>query len=148
MKQTVQDEIVRQLSLNATLEKAWKAVGTVEGFEGWFLCKVIGDWTPGNIVTLQWPSGSTNEIRIVTIQPTTEFAYQWHPGGIAKIAEFPEAELTTVTMTLTPTEKGVDLLLRESGFSNISEERRLKSIGMNTQGWDEEIENIRKYIEA
>jgi uncharacterized protein YndB with AHSA1/START domain len=148
MKQTVQDEIVRRMSLNATLEKAWKAVGTVEGFEGWFTCKVIGDWSPGNVVTLQWPSGNSNEIRIVTIQPITEFAYQWHPGGLAKIDEYPESELTTVTMTLSPTDKGVDLHLVESGFSNISEERRLKTIGMNSQGWDEELENMRKYIEA
>jgi uncharacterized protein YndB with AHSA1/START domain len=141
MTQTTQNSIERRLIYRAPLEKVWKAISTPEGFAGWFSTKVQG-------VELVWPSGNSNEILLSVIDPETHFAYQWHPGAYAKMSDFPLSELTTVSIILRAVDGGTEIHLVESGFENIPDERRLKVIGMNTEGWDEELENIRKYVEA
>jgi uncharacterized protein YndB with AHSA1/START domain len=139
--------IDRTLLLKAPIQKVWNAIGTPEGFAGWFLAKVEGDWKVGETVTLLWPSGNANDIILSTIDEPVAFAYRWHPGDYAKLADFPFDQLTTVTMTLKETEGGTELHLTETGFENLSDDRRAKVLGLNTEGWDEELENIRKYVE-
>jgi len=146
--ETSPQTISRQILLKASLEKVWTAIATPEGFEGWFTCKVIGTWELNKDVILLWPSGNSNEIRIVALNPQSEFAYQWHPGGYAKLGDFPEEQLTTVTFRLHSTGDGTNLEMVEGDFADIPEERRLKVMGLNTAGWEEELENIRKYVEA
>ena len=141
-------EIRRQMVLKAPLEKVWTAIATPEGFEGWFACKVVGDWGINKTVTLLWPSGSSNEIRIVALNPQSEFAYQWHPGVDGRLSDYLEEQLTTVCFRLNPCPDGTEMEMVEGDFANIPDERRLKVIGLNTEGWDEELENIRKYVEA
>jgi uncharacterized protein YndB with AHSA1/START domain len=140
--------ITRTLILKAPLDKAWNAIATPEGFHGWFSAKVEGDWKEGEAVLLRWPSGNANEIRLNKIQPKSLFVYQWHPGEYNKLDAYPESELTTITMRLREVPDGTELSLVESGFENVSEDRRLKVLGLNTEGWEEELENIRKYVEA
>lgn len=148
MNTTTAQSIDRTLILKAPLDKVWNAVATPEGFAGWFLAKVEGEWKQGNSVVLNWPSGSKNEIVLSRIEPKEVFAYQWHPGDSYLVADLPVEELTTVTMRLREIPEGTELALTETGFENIPEERRLKVLGLNTEGWDEELENIRKYVEA
>ena len=143
-----ENNIRRQMVLKASLDKVWTAIATPGGFEGWFTCKVDGDWALNERVTLRWPSGNSNEIRIVALNPQSEFAFQWHPGGYAQLGDYPEAQLTTVTFRLTPTSEGTEMDMIEGDFARIPEERRLKVMGLNTEGWNDELENIRKYVEA
>lgn len=139
--------IERILVVKAPLQKVWNAIGTPAGFEGWFSTKVEGDWRAGETVTLRWPSGNVNDILLHIINEPTVFAYKWHPGDYAKLADFPLDQLTTVTMTLYEIEGGTELRLVETGFENLSDDRRSKALGLNTEGWDEELENIRKFVE-
>jgi uncharacterized protein YndB with AHSA1/START domain len=148
MTTSTENTIDRTLTLKASLDKAWDAVATPEGFAGWFTCRVEGEWTQGNAVKLHWPSGSVTEIRLDRIEPKSVFAYKWHPGGYSALITEHESELTTVTMALKEIAGGTELHLTESGFENIPDERRLEALGMNTEGWVEEMENIRKYVEA
>ena len=148
MNTMAENTITRNLVLKASLDKVWNAIATPEGFAGWFLARVEGDWAAGNDVALVWPSGNSNQIRLKTIDKPNTFAYQWHPGGYGDLDAFPESELTTVTMSLREVSGGTELRLVESGFEAIPDDRRLKVLGLNTEGWDEETENIRKYVEA
>ena len=141
-------EIRRQMVLKAPIGKVWTAIATPEGFEGWFTCKVIGDWGLSQVVILRWPSGNSNEIRIVALNPQTEFAYQWHPGDYGQLSDYPEEQLTTVSFRLKPSVEGTEMEMVEGDFTTIPDERRLKVLGLNTEGWDEELENIRKFVEA
>ncbi len=140
--------IERTLVLKAPLQRVWDAIATPEGFAGWFLTRVEGKWMAGETVVLYWPSGKANDIILHIIDEPRVFAYKWHPGDYAKVSDFPQEQLTTVTMKLTEMDEGTELHLTETGFENISEDRRAKSLGLNTEGWDEELENIRKYVEA
>lgn len=140
--------IERTLELAAPLEKVWGLIGTAEGFHTWFKVNVVGEWVAGNDVTITWASGTANEIRIAKIAPPNEFAFQWHPGVCGKLSEFPESELTTVTFRLSGSGSGTTLHLTETGFDAIPDDRRLKVLGLNTEGWDEELEAIRSHAEA
>jgi hypothetical protein len=41
---------------------------------------------------------------------------------------------------------GTSLLLEESGFERIREERRVEACAMNGRGWTEQMKNIEKYV--
>ena len=140
--------IERKLILKSPLERAWNAVGTSEGFTAWFKSAVVGDWKVGAAVLLKWPSGFFVEIRIVEIDEPHHFAYQWHPGGSSMLADHPESELTTVNFHLRAVDGGTELHLPETGFDSISDEHKLKVLGLNTEGWDEELGQIQAYVEA
>lgn len=146
--QNTQDEIRRKMMLKAPLEKVWTAIATPGGFEGWFKCKVSGLWEVGKIVTLTWPSGSKNEIRIVALNPQTDFHFQWHPGSCLTLDVHPENQLTTVMFYLRPGSDVTEMEIVESGFANVPEDRRAEVLALNSEGWDEEMENIRTYVEA
>ncbi len=148
MSTTAENSVVRTLVLKASLDKVWNAIATPEGFAGWFSPRVEGKWKEGESILLFWPSGSSNQILLTKIQPKSLFAYQWHPGDFNNLSDHPSAELTTVTMRLREVPEGTELALTESGFENIPDERRLRVLGLNTEGWDEELENVRKYVEA
>jgi uncharacterized protein YndB with AHSA1/START domain len=144
----VENIIDRRLTFKAPLEKVWKAIGTPEGIKGWFTCTVQGEWKEGSTVSLVWPSGNTNEIIVTSLKFQEEMAYKWHPGDYGDIAKHPESELTTVTMRLRAVGDQTELHLTETGFENIPDDRKLRVLGLNVEGWDEELENIRKYVEA
>ena len=118
--------IDRKMVLKAPLNKVWDAIGTPEGFSGWFTCTVDGEWKTGSAVKLTWPSGSFNEILLAALNPPSEMAYQWHPGDSGGISDHPVSELTTVTMRLREIPEGTELHLTEAGFENVPEERRLR----------------------
>ena len=140
--------IERTLTIKAPQEKVWGLIGTPEGFATWFKTRADGNWSVGSDVMLTWPSGSQSEIRIVAIDPQHKFAFSWHPGESATLKDFPEEHLTTSTFNLRTIDGGTELHLVETGFENIPEDRRLKALGLNNEGWDEELENIRTHAEA
>ncbi|MFZ4508648.1 MAG: SRPBCC domain-containing protein [Fimbriimonas sp.] len=140
-------KIERKELIQAPIDRVWATIGTAEGTREWFKVTVEGEWKAGNDVTLTWNSGSRTEIRLLTIEAPHRFAYQWHPGVSALLSEFPEGELTTVTFELRETPEGTELLLTETGFDRISEDRQLQALGLNTAGWEEEIQVIRATAE-
>ena len=54
---------------------------------------------------------------------------------------------TLVEFRLEKTEHGTLLLLVESGFDEIPNDRRLEAFQMNDDGWGEQMKNIRNYVE-
>lgn len=140
--------IERKVVLNASIEKVWGLLGTPEGFGIWFKTAVHGTWSEGEIVDLVWPDGNANEIRITAINRPHHLAFQWHPGEFAKIADYPESELTTVSFRLSEAGERAELHLIEEGFEAIPDERRLRVLGLNTEGWDDELVSIRAHAEA
>jgi hypothetical protein len=54
---------------------------------------------------------------------------------------------TLVEFRLEDFENGTRLFLKESGFDQLPEDRRLQAYQMNSDGWDEQMENIKTYFE-
>lgn len=140
--------IERTITLKVPIEKAWRCFGTPEGFNGWFTRTLDGKWAAGEQVVLGWGGGTQCEIRIVELDEPNVFSYQWHPGESGMLSLYPESQLTTVRFELRSIEGGTEVRLKEWDFDNIPDERRAKALGLNTEGWDEELENFRVHAES
>ncbi len=145
----MQNTITREVVLPADPNTVWqKSFGTPDALASWFPHEVKGEFTPGNVAKFVWGGEHTAEVKIVTVDPPKTLAYQWHPGDAHTLDSFPEDELTTVTFSLEPHEKGTKVTVVESGFDKIAADRQDWAHSQNTSGWDEEFAKLPKTYEA
>ena len=144
----MQNSITRELVLPADPETVWqKSFGTPAALASWFPQEVRGEFEPGNVAEFAWGEHKT-EVRIVTVDPPKTLAYQWHPGDVHTLDQFPEDELTTVTFSLEPHADGTKVTVVETGFEKIAADRQEWALGQNNAGWDEEFAKLPKTYEA
>ncbi|QYK53614.1 MAG: SRPBCC domain-containing protein [Fimbriimonadaceae bacterium] len=140
--------IERELILPAPIETVWeKSFGSGDALAAWFPEKVEGDYTPGGVFFMSWGEHRC-QCRLIELNPTTTMSYQWHPGDVYNLDSHPEAELTTVTFTLSPHADGTMVKMVESGFANIPDPRHAHALKENSGGWDEELAKLPKQYEA
>ena len=147
MATVTENEIRSEMMLRASIDKVWDALTTHEGWTGWFSYGVVGKFEEGETLTLDFgPYGECYAI-VSTMNPKTEFAYQWHPGEDCPIEKYPVSELTTVRFTLEALGDGTKLTMVESGFANLPESRRASALEANSGGWDSELPKIVGLVE-
>ncbi|MEI8282565.1 MAG: SRPBCC domain-containing protein [Armatimonadota bacterium] len=147
MATITENEIRCEMMLKASVDKVWNALTTAEGWTGWFSYGVVGNFAEGELLTLDFgPYGECFAL-VSTVNPKTEFAYEWHPGEDCPIDKYPASEMTTVRFTLEPVAVGTKLTMVESGFASLPEARRASAFEANTGGWDSELPKITKLVE-
>lgn len=149
---TVTENMIRcEMELKSPIDKVWSLVSSREGIESWFCGKLVGDVSPGEIVMLDFSEdeGCTQCFgRIETVDPTTHFAYSWHPGEDCTFDAYPEDQLTLVSFYLESVGDKTRLVVEETGFANIPAERRKSCLEMNTKGWEYELAELIKAVGA
>jgi uncharacterized protein YndB with AHSA1/START domain len=140
--------VERQVVVNAPRSRVWRALTTASEFGKWFGVKTGGEFTPGARVqmTSTHPgSEGVFYVEIDTIQPESRFSWRW------SVSEFPqpasEEPATLVVFELEEVGGGTLVKVTESGFERISLARRAKAYKDNEGGWDQQMQNIRKYVE-
>jgi len=119
---TSTDRIEKQVTYDVPRSRVWRALTDVAQFNKWFG------------VTLTSPFATGAEV-------SGKFSH-------------PKYERFTMTIwieTMEPLEEvagGTRLTIVESGFDAIPESRRAKAFSMNSNGWNGQIENIRKFLAA
>ena len=93
-------------------------------------------------------AGQRFSVRFVEMTPPRRFVWQWHPGAVDASVDYSRETPTTVTFTLEPCKGGTRLSVAETGFDQISLERRAKVYGDNSQGWPIVLEWIQQHVEA
>ena len=143
-------DIYRERLIDAPIQKVWNAIATVEGLCGWFLASVDGDLSKGSMAMFHFKKGCSGPIQVIERDEPNSLAWKWHPGEVDGCTwdKYPEDELTTVEFSLKQTDNGVQLVLKESGFSNIPEGRRLTALGLNKGGWTWCLDEIKSYVLA
>ena len=140
-------DIYRERVIDAPIQKVWNAIATVEGLCGWFLASVDGDLSKGSMAMFHFKKGCSGPIKVIERDEPNSLAWKWHPGEVDGCTweKYPESELTTVEFTLKQTDNGVQLVLKESGFNNIPEGRRLTALGLNKGGWTWCMDQIKAF---
>jgi uncharacterized protein YndB with AHSA1/START domain len=144
----ISDRIQQQIHIRAPRSKVWRALITPAQLCEWFRCKLptaefrVGERVDG-ASTYPGHEGKKFFLVVTEISPEHRFVWQWTPGG-TEIAGEPH---TTVTFELEEVGDGTLLKVTESGFENISIERRAKAFEGNNQGWKLQLGNIRDYVE-
>lgn len=144
------DRIEKEIEIAAPVSRVWQALTDHRQFSEWFRINLespfaVGQPTAGRLV---YPGYEHLRLEVVTtaIQPETYFAYTWHPHAIDSKADYSQETPTLVEFHLQPTKTGTLLKLTESGFDKIPAARRDEAFRGNTNGWAQQLENIRNYV--
>ena len=138
------EEIFRERSYPVSRERLWELVATPQGLCSWWTERVEGDFSIGSISTIHFGNGVSGPLKVIERQAPEKFTFRWHPGESEGCTwdKYPESETTTVKFVLTEIEGGSHLLVVESGFENIPEERRAMALESNRGGWTQVMKMI------
>jgi uncharacterized protein YndB with AHSA1/START domain len=144
--------IDRSIDIEAPPERVWRALTDAAELSAWFQVTIEGQIAPGQQVWMtsvhpqhtgqRWP------VRIVEMTPPRRLVWQWLPGEIVPGLDYSQEPQTTVTFTLEPWGPGTRLTVAETGFDEISLERRAKVYADNSQGWTEVLVWLQRYAEG
>jgi uncharacterized protein YndB with AHSA1/START domain len=144
--------IDRSIEIKASPERLWRALTSAAELSAWFQVTIEGEIAPGNAVwmTSEHPQHKGQRFRVwfVEMTPPRRFVWQWHPGASDPTVDYSREPKTTVTFTLEPSGTGTRLRVEETGFDEISLERRAKVYADNSQGWAEVLRWLQRYAEA
>ena len=144
--------IEKQIVLRAPRARVWRALTDAAEFGTWFGVKLEGSFEVGKSVrgriTHPGYEHIVFEMIIERMDVQTLFAYRWHPYAIEPTVDYSTEPTTLVEFKLEETQGGTTLTLVESGFDRVPLHRRAEAFRMNDQGWTEQMENIRRHVEA
>lgn len=145
------DRIEKNIELNAPVEKVWRALTDHLAFGEWFRVKLDGPFVPGKVSTghITYP-GYEHVKWHATVKAMDEprlFSFTWHPHAIDPDVDYSDETPTLVEFRLQPSDKGTRLTVTESGFDALPAHRRDEALRSNDGGWDEQIMNIKTYVE-
>lgn len=145
--------IERQVLLRAPRSRVWEALTDVKKFCEWFgVSAADGEFKPGAKVHMSAGEecGGDFDIMVEQLQPQHLFTWRWHPGARDLSVDYEKESTTLVEFKLADAQVdgkgGTMLTIKESGFDNISLARRARVFGENTQGWDDQIKNLERYV--
>jgi uncharacterized protein YndB with AHSA1/START domain len=142
----VQDQIVRDVEINAPIEKVWAAITQPEHLGTWFAdTSATVDFRVGGDISLTWAEYPNQVARIEAIEEPNRFAWWWSnidgsfASGNATLVEFLLESSGTITK----------LRVVESGFSKLdmTPEKQAERHAENTGGWQSEIDELKTYVE-
>jgi uncharacterized protein YndB with AHSA1/START domain len=143
----MQDTIERSIDIAAPLDRVWELVTE----PGWWVpsdTPTTADRTTGAVVIRESDKWGRFPVEVVELRPKTYAAFRWSPS-------FPGGDLTPgrttlIEFTVTPTDQGVQVGVKESGFAELDAPAEVKaqSFESNSGGWEMELASLRDRSEA
>jgi len=144
------DRIEKRIELKAPVSRVWQAIADYREFGAWFLVNMETPFVPGEIaygqITHPGFEHIRMQIRIKEMVPEKLFSYEWIPYGVDPNRDYTRETPTLVEFTLEPTPEGTLLIITESGFEKVPEDRRAEAFRMNDGGWAQQTQNIERYV--
>lgn len=145
------DRIEKNIELNAPVEKVWRALTDHLAFGEWFRVKLDGPFVPGKVSTGHITYPGYEHVKwhatVKAMDAPRLFSFTWHPHAIDPDVDYSDETPTLVEFRLQPSDKGTRLTVTESGFEALPAYRRDEALRSNDGGWDEQIMNIKTYVE-
>ena len=148
----MQDRIEKSIELQATVARVWRALTDYNEFGEWFRVKldgpfVVGQATHGRMTYpgyehLRW------EATVRAMETERLFSFTWHPNAVDPDIDYSKEPPTLVEFKLEPTSSGTRLVLSESGFSALPDDRGADALRENAKGWDVQAQNIAGHVES
>jgi len=150
MGDPVSDRIEKQIVLNATRSRVWRALADAVEFGAWFGFTLEGPFAVGRRVkgrsTHPGYEHMTMEVAIERMDAEGLFSFRWHPAAVDPQVDYSAEPETLVELRLEEAAKGTLLTVVESGFDRIPAARRAEAYRMNTRGWAAQLENVRRHV--
>lgn len=151
--QTTTDRIERQIQLKAPRPRVWQAIANAETFGEWFGVKLAGqrfaagEYARGHI-TYPGYEHLVFEALVERVEPERYLSFRWHPYAVDPAKDYSKEPTTLVEFELEDIGGGTLVRVIESGFDRIPVERRDEAYRMNSGGWSEQMENIRRHVDT
>lgn len=148
---TSTDRIERKVLINAPRARVWRAVSNASEFGDWFGVDfkgktfVAGKHVQGKI-TYPGYEHLTMDVLIERIVPEQLLSWRWHPAAIDPKVDYSQEPTTLVEFELKDADGGTLLMVVESGLDKIPLARRADVFRMNSSGWDQQMENVKKHV--
>jgi uncharacterized protein YndB with AHSA1/START domain len=148
---TSTDRIERKVIINAPRARVWRALSDAGEFGDWFGVNfkgktfVAGKHIQGKI-TYPGYEHLTMDVLIERIVPEQLLSWRWHPAAIDAKVDYSQEPTTLVVFELHEADGGTMLTVAESGLDKIPLARRADVFRMNSSGWDQQVENIKKHV--
>jgi uncharacterized protein YndB with AHSA1/START domain len=148
---TSTDRIERSVLINAPRSRVWRAIANAGEFGDWFGVDFKGKAFAAGTSTLgkiTYPGFEhlTMEVMIERVEPERLLSWRWHPAAIDPKVDYSREPTTLVVFELKDVEGGTMLSVTESGLDKIPLARRADVFRMNSSGWDQQMENVRKHV--
>jgi uncharacterized protein YndB with AHSA1/START domain len=144
------DRIEKRIELKAPVSRVWRALTDYREFGEWFRVKLEGPFVPGQIsrgrITYPGYEHVTWQATVRKMEHERLFSFTWHPYAIDPNLDYSHEHPTLVEFRLEKTASGTLLLLTESGFDKIPNNRRAEAFRMNERGWAAQLENIERHV--
>lgn len=146
------DRIEKQIHLEASRSRVWRAVTDAKEFGAWFRCAFEGTFEPGKSIRGQilYPGYEhlTIELHVERMDAESVFSFRWHPHATDPKVDYSHEPTTLCEFRLEEKDGGTLLTLTESGFDGIPADRRATAFRANAGGWEEQLKNIAKHLAA
>jgi uncharacterized protein YndB with AHSA1/START domain len=148
---TSTDRIERKVLIKAPRSRVWRALSDAGEFGDWFGVNfkgktfVVGKHVQGKI-TYPGYEHLDMDVLIERIVPEQLLSWRWHPAAIDPKVDYSREPTTLVVFELQEFDGGTMLTVVESGLDKIPLARRAEVFRLNSSGWDEQMENIKKHV--
>jgi len=145
------DRIERRVLIKAPRGRVWRALSDAEELGDWFGVNfkgksfAAGEHIQGKI-TYPGYEHLTMDVLVERIVPEQLLSWRWHPAAIDPKADYSHEPTTLVEFELKEVAEGTMLTVVESGLDKIPLARRADVFRMNSSGWDQQMENIKKHV--
>ena len=140
----VTDRIEKQIILQASPARVWRALSDSTEFGAWFGVILDGPFKVGERLTGKVTTPGCKHMaffmEIERMDPETLFRYRWNP------IESDDELRTTVDFSLKAIGNATQLTIVESGFDKIPVGERDEAFRRNDGGWTQQIVNVENYI--
>jgi uncharacterized protein YndB with AHSA1/START domain len=138
----IPDEVRRELVVEAPRDRVWRALTDADELVRRFPDEAAEvDLRPGGPIAIRWRDGEFDHGTIDVVDEPSRFSFRWHGAGF----DSPE---TLGEFTLEEVEGGTRIVVVESGFSKVREEKRGSAWKDNDGGWAKELGELKTYLEA
>jgi uncharacterized protein YndB with AHSA1/START domain len=101
----VENQVSRQVTIDATPEAVWGALTDPQQLAAWFDADTAIDPRPGGAVRFRWPDGTERRGLVIELDPPRRLAFRWRE--LRTSGAGPSAvEARVVTFTLEPERSG------------------------------------------
>jgi uncharacterized protein YndB with AHSA1/START domain len=146
------DKIETETLINASIDRVWDAVGDHRRFGKWFKVALDQPFVAGQKSTGHITHKGYEHVRwsadVVAVEPPRRLAFRWHPYAIEEGRDYSGEPTTLVEIVLEPSGEATRLRIVESGFDALPATRRDEAFRMNASGWDQQMVNVKAYVEG
>lgn len=151
---SVNDRIEKRIELKAPLSRVWRALTDYHEFGEWFGVKINSPFVAGQVSLGHMTYPGYEHVKwdaaVQKMEPERLFSFTWpHPKSFNK-ADYPQdyanEPRTLVEFRLEKTATGTLLIVTESGFDKLPNDRRTDAFRRNDGGWTQQMKNIEKHV--